>query len=263
MTETPQADGLEVIDLESDLAFQARHLHARDVQVQMEGLRRLTQAFVEAPASLLQELVDAAVDLCGADSAGVSVQQEDATDANYFRWVATAGEYSRFLNATLPRSPSACSVTLERNRPQIFRVNQRFFDLIGVQAPVVSDGILLPWTADGVRGTIWIMAHDRAEAFDAEDAGMMQTLAHFAAMAVNHQRHQRLILQQNRDASAASMANELAHQINNPLQGLTNLMFLASQGHGDLQTLGVQASTDLKRLSVLVQKLLAIPALAV
>jgi hypothetical protein len=111
-------------------------------------------------------------------------------------------------------------LTLERERPQIFRVTQRCFDLMGVQAPTVTDGILLPWQAEETRGTIWIMAHGRAEAFDTEDCKMMQVLANFAETGVRHQQQQKLLMEQATTAAAAAMASDLAHQINNPLQGL-------------------------------------------
>lgn len=254
--------GLEVLDLQHDSAFAIRSLHTRDVAIQMEGMRRLTHAFVESPDTLLQELVNAAVDLCDADSAGISMEQEDKSDKNFYKWVATAGKYAHFLNATLPRYPSACGVCLERGQPQLFRASQRFFDLMGIEAPTVTDGILLPWQVDGTRGTIWIMAHGREEAFDGGDLRMMQVLADFAAMAVRHQRQQRILMEQSSAAAAAAMANDLAHQINNPLQSLTNIVYLAAEdeGDGDAKSLAQELSDHIQRLSVLVKKLLTLPA---
>jgi hypothetical protein len=253
--------GLEVIDLESDPAFAQRRLHVRDVAAQVEGMHRLARAFVENPDCILQELVNAAVDLCGADSAGISIEREDGDDANYYQWVATAGQYSNFMNAVLPRFPSACGICLERGRPQLFRVTQRFFDLMGVEAPTVTDGILLPWHVGNTRGTIWIMAHGRSEAFDADDSRMMQMLANFAAMGVRQQRQQKLLLSQAGSAAAAGMANRLAHAINNPLQSLTNVVYLGSQGDtpGDAKDLAQQLLPDIQRLSALVRELLALP----
>jgi hypothetical protein len=152
--------GLEVIDIQSDIAFAARHVHVRDVAAQMAGMQRIAHAFVEDPDTILQELVNAAVELCGADSAGISIEKDDRTDKDFYHWVATAGQYSEFLNAVLPRYPSACGVCLERGRPQNFRVGQPFFDIMGITAPLVTDGILLPWQVDETRGTIssWRMA---------------------------------------------------------------------------------------------------------
>ena len=254
-------DGLEVIDLGDNLEFASRWRHPRDMSVQIAAMERLGRAFVEGPHTILQELVNAAVDHCGADSAGISIEKEDRTDAAYYRWVATAGEYTGFLDAILPRQPSACGITLERGRPQLFRVSQRFFDLLGVVAPVVTDGLLLPWQVDGTRGTIFVMAHGRREAFDQEDCRIMQTLANFAASGIRQLQQRDLSLSQARAAAAAVMANELAHEINNPLQSLTNLIYLAGR---DEQPEAVRAiaetlAVDLERLSVLVKRLLILP----
>ena len=174
---TLSESGLEVVDIRRDEAYSDRRVHDRDSVMQMEGMRRIAHAFVEKPETILQELVTAAVDLCGADSAGISIEKDDRTDQAFYHWIATAGQYSEFLNAVLPRYPSACGVCLERGAPQLFRVNQRFFDIMGIQAPLVTDGILLPWKVDETRGTIFVMAHGRTEAFDQGDCRMMEMLA--------------------------------------------------------------------------------------
>ena len=251
--------GLEVLDLETHKEFSARSLHTRDLTIQMEGLQRLTTSFVQSPDTILQELVNAAVDLCGADSAGISLETEEKSDASYYHWVATAGQYNGFLNAILPRYPRACGICLDRGKPQLFRVNQRFFDVMGIQAPLVTDGILLPWQVEETRGTIFIMAHGRAMAFDKDDGQMMCVLADFAAMAIRYQRQQSALLQQAQAAAAAEMASQLAHRINNPLQSLVQIAYLAAEGQSndDAKTLGQQFSADLWRLSAVVTEALA------
>ena len=201
------------------------------------------------------------MELCGADSAGISVEREDGSDEAFYKWVATAGDYVGFLDAILPRNPSACGICLERGRPQLFRVSQRFFEILGVEAPLVTDGILLPWQVGETRGTIFIMAHGRREAFDGEDLRMMQVLADFAAMGVRQQQLQRLVVERERASAAAAMANDLAHKINNPLQGLTNILYIAAEGNGggDAKQVGRQALEDLNKLSMLVKRLLELP----
>jgi two-component sensor histidine kinase len=261
VTKEIEDTGLEVIDILSDPQFAQRKLHVRDVSVQMTGLQRLAHAFVESPENILQELVNAAVDLCGADSAGISIEKEDRTDKNFYHWVATAGDYSGFLNAILPRYPSACGICLERGRPQLFRVSQRFFEILGVDAPLVTDGILLPWQVDSTRGTIFVMAHGRSEAFDNGDISTMQMLADFAAMGFRQQRQTRLLIDQERAAAAAAMANELAHNINNPLQGITNVVYLAanSKTNPEVKALATDLQGEVRRLSELVKEILALP----
>jgi signal transduction histidine kinase len=248
--------GLEVLNLRDNATFAERRLHTRDVAVQAEGMQRLARAFVDRPDTILQELVNAAVELCGADSAGISIEKDNGNDKEFYHWVATAGQYSGFLNAILPRYPSACGLCLERGQAQHFRVGQRFFDILGVEAPLVTDGILLPWQVDNTRGTIFVMAHGRTEAFDGEDARMMQLLADFAAMGFRQQRQQRELMAQAKAAAAAAMANDLAHKINNPLQALTNQLYLANEADSQLAH---EMSGDLEKLSALVKELLALP----
>jgi hypothetical protein len=259
METTIEDTGLEVLDLRMDAAFAARDFHVRDIGTQMAGLQRLSRALLESPDTILQELVNTAVDLCGADSAGISIEKEDGTEQEFYHWIATAGVYSGFLNAILPQQPSACGVCLERGHPQHFTVTKRFFDILGVEAPVVTDGILLPWKTEDTRGTIFVMAHDRAEAFDENDARLMTMLADFAAMGYKQQKqHARLIVQE-RAMAAAQMANRLAHEINNPLQSLTNTAYLVASGVSEQNSrrLGHDLSTEIDRLSGLVRDILA------
>jgi hypothetical protein len=256
--------GLEVQGLREDRAFADRRLHVRDIARQMDGLQRLTHAFVDRPETILQQLVDTAVDLCDADSAGISIEKDDRTDEHFYQWVAAAGEYSPFFNAMLPRYPSACGICLERGAVQHFRVTKRFFDILGVEASPVLDGLLLPWQEGETRGTIFVMSHSSRDAFDSEDVRLMQTLAGFAAMAMRNKRQQDELMKQERLAAAASMADRLAHKINNPLQSLTNLVYLAEAEvvRMDGQSLASQLSPDLERLTLLVKELLAVPMAA-
>ncbi len=250
--------GLEVVALAHGSPFLSRRLHSRNGAMQMDEMHRLAATFVERPEAILQELVNAAVQLCGADSAGISVERDDKTEEHYYRWVATAGVYTSFLDASLPRYPSACTVCLQRGVPQQFRVGKRFFDMLGVAAAEVTDGLLLPWEVEEMRGTIFIIAHGRTEAFDSEDLRLMQVLANFAAMGIRQQRQQQRMVEQAGVAAAAAMAHELAHKINNPLQCLTNLLFLAEQngGVGDERSLALKMKEDFRRLSSLVKDLL-------
>jgi hypothetical protein len=257
---TVEETGLEVLDLRADAAFAARKLHSRDIGTQMTGLQRISRALLENPPTILQELVQSAVELCGADSAGISIERENGGDNDFYHWVATAGTYSGFLGAILPRYPSACGLCLERGNAQHFTVTKKFFDILGVEAPVVTDGILLPWETEDTRGTIFVMAHDRLEAFDENDARLMTMLADFAAMGFRQQKQQARMIAQERAAAAARMANALAHQINNPLQSITNLAYLVAEGIDgkDQKALGRELVNDIGRLSSLVKELLAL-----
>jgi len=256
-----EESGLEVVDIAHDEEFRARRLHSRNAIVQLAGIGRIARAFVGDPDRILQVLVESAIDLCGADSAAISLVREDGSDQEFYHWIASAGVYRGFLDAMLPKYPSACGVCLERNRPQRIRVTERFFDILGVEAKPVTDGLLLPWRVGRTAGTIFVMAHERAEAFDSEDLSVVEMLADFAAMGVRQLEQRKQLLLQATAAASASMAHELAHEINNPLQGLTNLLYLAmcrDEKDGE-HALAHKMKNDLERLNTVAKRLLELP----
>jgi nitrogen-specific signal transduction histidine kinase len=87
---------------------------------------------------------------------------------------------------------------------------------------------------------------------------MMRGLSDFAAIAVRHQQDKATALQQEAAASAAKLANEIAHQINNPLQGLVNTVYLARWDGANAEVFLQAAEEDLTRISDLVRKLLSL-----
>ena len=246
---------MELHDLLEDREFLSRH-HPRNVERNIQALGRLAHVFATTPEIVLQELVDVAVGWCGADSAGISLEEPTATGEQVFRWVAISGRFSQYLNATAPRFFSPCGTCLDTGRAQHYRVTKPYYDHIGIAAEEITDGMLIPWEADGLRGTIWAVAHCTREAFDHADYQLLSTLADFASIAVRHQHQQRLLRQKEREAASAAKANELAHRINNPLQSLTNTLYLAREGGGDVARVLDLALAELSALSMLVKDLL-------
>jgi len=249
-----------VTDLQTNPSFAARPVRPRNLNAIPEGMRRIAHAFVEKPDSILQVLVEAAVEFCGADSSAISLERENRTEDAYYHWVAIAGQYSGMYNAIFPHYPSGCSICLERGRPQHVRATKRYFDLLGISAPPVTDGLMFPWQTEEARGTIYILAHEREEAFDMGDLQIMEVLADFAAIGVRQLKQQKKLMQQTSMLAEAAMANKLAHSINNPLQSLTNTFYLAAEGHygESAKRVGDDALRDLTRLSLLVRELLSL-----
>ncbi len=248
---------LVINDLQKDALFVQRKLHTRDLAAQIEALQGLSLMLSGAPETVLQGLVNAAIDICGADSAGVSLESEDATDEAFYKWIATAGEYAKYLDAMLPRIPSACGICLERDRPQLFKVSQRFLDQFGGGAAEITDGILLPWHAGETKGTIWILAHGRREAFDYEDYRIMQLLAGFAAVGVRQKQQHIAELSKARAEGGAVMAVEVAQKLKGPLQTTKAIAYLAERSRTSVEAklLAEEMSLHLEELSSLVKGL--------
>lgn len=247
--------GLEIRDLLECAEFRNRALHAREVQLQLDCLRSMVRLFATDPEQIFQELVEAAASLCRADSAGISLEDRDGEGKPVFRWAATTGEYSKFLNLMLPRASVPCDVCVATMRPQLLRVSRAFLESVGVYgAAPITDGMLLPWGTDGVRGTIWVLAHTRTEAFDAFDHQIMETLADFAMIAVRAGVQQQALANSAKASEAVATAHELAHRINNPLQSMSNCLYLAARTTSSEYV--HQATADLRALSTAVQDLL-------
>lgn len=256
ITNTAADTGMYLRDLLLDPDFPTRSRGPRRATHYVDAVSRLAQAFVDNPDLVLSELVEIAVRFCGADSAGISLEEESPDGERRFRWVAIAGSFAQYLNATTPRFFSPCGTCLDTDRAQLYRVTQPYYDFLGVTADEITDGLLIPWTSGGLRGTIWAVAHHSREAFDMEDYRLLNTLASFAAMALRHEKQQILIRESEMQAACATRANELAHLINNPLQALSNTLYLAQQGGAAAQVQIGHAIEELSVLSGLVKTLL-------
>ena len=82
---------MELRDLLADGEFLGRRNNAKRASRRFEALQALARVFVEPPNVVLQKLgLDVAVEFCGADSAGISLEE---ADERRFRWVAIAGTF--------------------------------------------------------------------------------------------------------------------------------------------------------------------------
>lgn len=250
--------GMELRDLLEDGEFKERKRSIRTAEERSEALHRLAHVFAERPEDVPQKLVEIAVEFCGADSAGISQEGTSASGEPVFRWVAIAGSFAQYINGVTPRFFSPCGTCLDSGRPQLYRLTQPYYDFLGVTAEPITDGILIPWMSEQVRGTIWAVSHRSYEAFDLEDYKLLRSLADFALIALRHQYQEKELLRQAKDKASAARANKLAHRINNPLQSLTNALYLAGLDGPETQAYVRQATEELKSLSELVAKLLSL-----
>jgi hypothetical protein len=251
--------GMEFRDLLSDRAFLSRAGKKRDFQQPFDALRRVTEVFATRPENVLQELVHVAMTCCGADSAEISLEEPDELGKPTFRWVAIAGSFSQYIEGRTPRFFSPCGTCLDSGRPHLYRVTKPYYDFLGVTAKPITDGILIPWDTEQIRGTIWAVSHSSEEVFDKQDYDLLKSLSDYVAVIIRLQKLDEKARQSAKKEASADRAHKMAHQINNPLQSLTNTMFLASQGGPDAQTYLQTAVGELAALSERVKRLLALP----
>lgn len=150
---------------------------------------------------------------CGADSAGISLEETGDNGERRFRWVAISGSFAGFLGGTTPRFFSPCGTTLDAGRPQLYRVTKPYYEYLGIQAEPITDGILIPWETGEMRGTIWCVSQGRHEAFDMADYQLLEGLASFAAIAVRNSFQQKQLREQEGLLGAAAVAEKLRPEL--------------------------------------------------
>ncbi len=156
-----------------------------DHEAENRALRQLARNMAGRPEALLQNLVDIALELCRAETAGVSLLQRNADGEQVFVWVALAGTYAARLGNIAPAKFSPSGICLERQAAQLFSYPDRFFANFGVCDPPFTESLVVPFPA-GSRpmGTIWVARHDASARFDTEDVRVLTGLADFTSAAL-------------------------------------------------------------------------------
>jgi two-component sensor histidine kinase len=127
---------------------------------------------------VLQKLVDTALELCRAQSAGVSIL-EKGTSGDVFRWRAVAGPWSAYRGELMPRE-SPCGTVLERDAMTPVAPCDGKHDAEDITLPI-AEALLIPLRVSGNPvGTLWIISHDERRQFDVEDQRLITSLGRFA-----------------------------------------------------------------------------------
>ncbi len=156
-----------------------------------ETLLRLLDALGNSPESLLGALTSAALDACGAESAGISLLEPDGDRDPIFRWHAVAGALARFQGRSMPRWSSPWGIVIDSGAVQLFRTPARYFAAFEGEPPLrpaVRELLLAPLRVDQTPvGALWAAHHSAGGAFDREDARRLTQICRFAAIA--HRTH--------------------------------------------------------------------------
>lgn len=160
-----------------------RPARTANYEAESKALGLLAQEMATNPRGVQQKCAELVMELCHADSAGISIREPGGT-RGILRWQAAAGAFASNLNGTMPVEASPCGTGMERNCVLLFHDAERFFPALRGVEPRIYENLLTPWHADGKAvGTLWAIKHTPEGRFDAEDARVLQSLARFAAAA--------------------------------------------------------------------------------
>ncbi len=154
-----------------------------DYEAENRALSAMAEAMVGSPQMILQKLVEAARDLCRADSAGISILEPGGV-AGVFRWHAIAGQFAPNTGSHVLREASPSGIVLDRDAALLFSYPERHFDYGMAIDPPIVEALLAPFHSEGKpAGTLWVIAHTPSRKFDTEDQRVLTSLSRFASVA--------------------------------------------------------------------------------
>jgi transcriptional regulator with GAF, ATPase, and Fis domain len=173
-----QTAQLSDVDIRAELSVRPRR--APDYQAEQQAMVALAKTMSENPREMLQKLTELALELCDADTAGISLlETHDGQDV--FRWEALSGVFAPFRNGTMPRDASPCGICIDRDAFQLMDRPDRCFPALRTE-PQFMEALLIPFHVNGRPiGTIWIVSHRDDKHFDREAERIISSLAHFAS----------------------------------------------------------------------------------
>src|SRR6185437_6022422 len=176
----PSPVPLEAVLITAEL--DRRPTRAPEFEAESRALVALLRALKEADAHILEELAKAALTLCRAHSAGISVEEEH-NGRKVFRWRAAAGSRVLHFHGTNPREASPSGMVLDRRTPQLMAYPERHFVSLVTNLPPSVETLIVPFDAGGVTvGTVWVIAHDDSRHFDREDLRLLLSLSECASV---------------------------------------------------------------------------------
>jgi two-component sensor histidine kinase len=218
----PTEPPISIADITITPELWARPARPVEVAAETAAIRRLSDTMATDPSQIFQLCVDLALELCGADTSGISLRERTAAGADVFRWIALAGAMRQHLGGTTPRHFSPCGITVDSGMPLLMRRPELVYRYLDVGLPI-HDALLIPLGEKGSRleATIWILAHNPVRKFDGEDARVMQRIAIFTATALQMAQ----VVEGRAEATEQKVLfRELDHRVKNTLQMTSSLL---------------------------------------
>ena len=202
-----------------------------DFAAENRALAALAQEMAGNPSGVLRKCVELAAELCRCGSAGVSILETSGAQ-QMFRWRAVTGVLAPYAGAAIARQNSPSDAVISNGQAQLLHDAHRY-----LPGPISAEqrcyeSLLVPWQANGrAVGTVWAVKHRPDDRFDAEDARLLASLAHFVAAAhqMNH-----VLLESQRSSEALEWRAHALTRTNERLRGsetrLQRLMAIETVG---------------------------------
>jgi signal transduction histidine kinase len=212
------------VDIRPEL--DSRPLRLPDYEREHEAFALLASELARNPKNVLQKLAEVALDLCKAQTSGVSL-----VDGDLLRWEAVAGTLSAARGRPMPRHTSPCGVCIERDTTQLMHLPDRCFSALHAEPRFVEIMIIPFHDRDEAIGTVWIASHSHDRRFDREDERILRMLASYASAGWQLWKACDVAEQSNRRKDR--LIATLGHELRNPLAAIAAATAVLDQYVGD------------------------------
>jgi two-component sensor histidine kinase len=209
------------------------------------AIQDLANEMAEHPGEVLPRLVKLAMEICQADSAGVSVLD---SDAGVFRWLGLQGALSVFEGATTPRNHSPCGICLDCDGAILMERPERVYEWIADANIKVPEVLLVPLVVKdgGHLGTLWVVAREGLQ-FDSGHVRILTELATFTGIAL------RMIQSEERLKAAldeqATLTKEMSHRVKNVFAIANGLIRVSARNAASKEQLAESLTGRLQALA--------------
>jgi GAF domain-containing protein len=176
------------------------------------ALQTLAAEMADHPGEMLPRLVTLAMDICDAESAGLSVLD---TDAGVFRWLRLSGALSRLEGASAPRAEMPSAICIDQLAPVLMASPERVYPWMAQAGLALPEVLIVPLSVRGGAplGTLWAVAA-AAGHFHGGHARILSELANFAGAAL------RMIRSEERLKHALSQQESISREMNHRVKNL-------------------------------------------
>jgi len=157
-----------------------RSARSHNAIAEKQALAFLAQELAADLESAMQKIVELTLNLCEADSCGISILE---SHGQFVCWHAVAGTLVPYKGHILSWN-SSCGTVIKCNKPLLFNEPQNYFSELKSIHPPIYEQLLVPWHInDKVSGTLWVISHKPGPKFNADDARLLQNLANYVSTA--------------------------------------------------------------------------------
>jgi two-component sensor histidine kinase len=197
-----------------------------NLRLEAAAWRQLSGALAADPGAALSGALDLARTLCHAETAGLSLLKPDGATGTTVRWELVRGALAPYQGLDSPLDRSPCGLCLDAGATILVSRPVQAFAWLEDMQPPIRETLIAPLqdSSGRIEGTLWIAHHGDRSRCSADDARIVEQLAHQVVLALRLQEqarereHALSVLQSFQAAQQALLSHDLSHERTQRLQ---------------------------------------------